>query len=277
MKNEEKSLDELSLIISVAASYIPNIEERKKEVRAKRQFVKEMPTDDVEEVAPFFLTTQLGDEDQLRLIVSGFSESIIGMKYHFDDSTGTVSAYSEMAYKISSYDSPPSPEIQGVIKTFSNLAEEKAKKSEIPERLEMIYERLGERFIIVRKNVDKARNGVMTIKQVLSDMRDFINSFWGNLRGFSEKNAPDKWVGVQSPKLTNEKTREAVAKSLAKDPNTEKKLLLHLSNLNALCIELSSTEIAKNILIDDLEKFNGCYGRWILLIDDIVGLLPFSK
>lgn len=50
LENEEKFLNELSLTISVAASYVPNIEERKKEVRAKRQFVKDMPTDNVEEV-----------------------------------------------------------------------------------------------------------------------------------------------------------------------------------------------------------------------------------
>ncbi len=57
----------------------------------------------------------------------------------------------------------------------------------------MLRPDLGRMFSSVHDTVIKAKNGVITVKQAVSDMRDVLNQVWANLADAAAKKYPGQF------------------------------------------------------------------------------------
>ncbi len=106
------------------------------------------------------------------------------------DTGGTLSPYIDFAYSIIPF---VSGSYNTVTSIFKPVIEYKAHKKDIPGKLNKLHSGLGDMFSLVHNNVDKSKNGVMTVKQAISDMRDVLNQIWANLADWSYTEQPEKW------------------------------------------------------------------------------------
>ncbi len=256
-------------------------EERNKEDEAKLFFVEHMPDSILlERGQPLFLFEK-HDEEQLNKYLPGLSQ-ITGeaRKYINISGNSTSSAYAEIAstYRLSEAVAPPFTEsftpielksIDEVSIVFSNLAEEKAKKENLPPRLDKINENLGDMFTIAVQNFEKTNIGLGMVHQSAMDLRAVLQQLWGGLVALAREKDPAT-TKKRRFEMTKDGDRIFVAMCLIVDDVEKKKMISSLDILAKLYSDFSEGNFGKNLLGDDKEKLNGLYKLWILTINDIV-------
>ena len=73
---------------------------------------------------------------------------------------------------------------------FSNLAEEKAKKEDLPPRLDKINENLGDMFTIALQNFEKTNIGLGMVHQSAIDLRAVLQQLWGGVVALAREKDP---------------------------------------------------------------------------------------
>jgi len=256
-------------------------EERNKEDEAKLFFVEHMPEPIlIERGQPLFLFEK-HDEEQLNRYLPGLSQiTADARKYINTSGTSTSSAYAEIVrtYRLSEAGISPFTEgftpievksIEEVSIVFSELAEEKAKKENLPPRLNKINENLGDMFTIASQNYKKTNIGLVMVHQSAMDLRAVLQQLWGGLVSLARGKNP---AGTKSHRfeMAKQGDRIFVVECLIVDEVEKKKLISSLDILAKLYSDFSASDFGKNLLGDDNEKLNGLYKLWILTINDIV-------
>jgi hypothetical protein len=276
-ENEINLYDMALNVVPVLVDLVPIIEERKKEAEAKRDFAKNVPEGFIEEQSPKLRHIQLSDEQQLEVNVNTFLKASRDVKIKFENSTGTSSAFQEMAYMAPALEPRrSSKDWKSVINQFNQLAQDKSRKSEIPKRLDELHEDLGKMFVIAQQTFIKAKNSIININLAASDMKNVLQHIWGNLVHYSQKIDPDKWDGIQHKQFKKQAHRKIASDCLASNDLDKDKLGMLLDYMYRLHTDLSVTEFGKNPLGKDIVKLDEYYYRWITQIDDLVNLVDFS-
>jgi hypothetical protein len=259
-------------------------EEQNKEDKAKLSFVENMPESIlIERGEPLFLIEK-HDEKKLDTYLPSLTQyTTQAKKFVFSsDSTGTSSAYMDIANTfrvpgavLHPYTASFTPEdaqsVEVVYNTFSDLAEEKSKKENLPPRLNKINEKLGDAFILAVKNYEKSQIELTLVHQSAMDLRAILQQLWGGLVALARKK------NAQTLKNHTEMRKDAdriiVAGCLIDDEIEKKKLISSLDIIARLYSDLSTTNFGKNILGEDKEKLAEIYKLWILAIDDTTNSL----
>jgi len=174
------------------------------------------------------------------------------------------------------YSLSPAVSREAIYFVYKDVVEYKAHKVEIPKRLTQLHTDLGTLFSSVHDNVDKAKNGIMKVKQAVSDMRDVLNQIWANLADWSFKKCPDKWMGINNKQFKSSAHHKIVAECLIDNPEDRGKFHLLLDNMHSLYSEMSDTSIGKNPLSEDHAKLDEFYTRWVTLIDGVIGMIDWK-
>lgn len=139
-----------------------------------------------------------------------------------------------------------------------------------------MHDDLGNLFLTVHDNVGKAKNGIMTVKQAVSDMRDVLNQVWSNLADWSFRKCPEKWKGINNKQFKRSAHHKFVAECVIKELAHRPKFELLLANMYQLYGEMSDTSIGKNPLSQDYAKFDEFYIRWVNQIDGVLGMIDWG-
>jgi len=277
LDNQEKQEDELLESIKNLNILAPRLEERKLERNAKRNLINSAPSDFIIEFAPRFLQFEKDDEEKLRNSIPSVVASAKAVLIAVNSTGGTVSPYISGTYNYVSVANKPTPWLVTAIQPFDDLAKYKLQRTEIPMKLDGLYQGLGDMFSAALQSADKAKFELEHQSDSIMAMRNFLQkSFWGNLLGFAKQTKPSLWQGFQKSKLSQLDTRDLVAKSLSNNPSDERKLVQSLQDMADLCDEMSNSQVGKNLGFNNLSLFNALFTRWLLLIDDIVRILQFE-
>lgn len=242
-------------------------------------FVENMPDSIlIERGKPLFLIEK-HDEEKLETYLPSLTQFTAQAKklVFSSDSTGTSSAYMDIAktYRVSDavlhpYTASFTPEeaqsVETVYATFSDLAEEKSKKENLPPRLNKINENLGDALILAVENYEKSQIGLILVHQSAMDLRAVLQQLWGGLVVLTRKK--NAQILKNRTEMKKDADRSIVAECLIDDEVEKKKLISSLDIMARLYSDLSTTDFGKNILGDDKEKLAEIYKLWILTIDD---------
>lgn len=277
LDNQEKQEDELLETIKDLNILAARLEERKLERDAKRNLINVVPSDYIVESAPRLLQFEKDDEEKLRNSIPGFVASAKTAVSALESTGGTVSPYISGTYNYVSAANEPYPWLVTAMQPFDDLAKYKSQRTQIPMKLNRLYQGLGDMFSAALQSADKAKFDLEHQSDSIMAMRNFLQkSFWGNLLGFARHIQPSLWQGFQKSKLSQPDTRDLVAKSLSNNPSDERKLVQSLKDMADLCDEMSDSKVGKNLGFDNLPLLNTLFTRWLLLIDDIVRILQLE-
>lgn len=249
---------------------VPLVQERKREAEAKKVALTKMPEDAIVEYAPKLLAIQLNDQQKLKTSLPALPQVNKELFLRISAS-GTTSAFYEAVVTTAHYTKPVPVWIQPVNEVFDSLAQEKAKKADLPIALEKLQPRLDVAFTVAVESVEKSKSKVLGIDQAAIQLRDVIQQIWGALAERSRQIRSES-IGGQRLELKKQAHRIIVADCLA-TPSENKALVLLLHNLFKLSDELSA--ICKDPLISDLPTLERLYTEWLLQIDDLRKLVIF--
>jgi hypothetical protein len=273
LDNQDKQDDKLIETIKDLNLLAPKLEERKKEREAKRNLTNTAPSDFVDEYAPKLLQFEKRDEEKLRNSIPSLVNSAKNVSEAVNSTGGAASPYISGAYVYTGTTNNPDPWFDAAMQPFNILAEYKLQRTTIPIELDKLYQGLGDMFSAALQSADKPKTELENQSDSRMAMRNFLQSFWGNLLSFARQNDPPLWRRYQKSKLSQPDTRYLVAKSLSSNPNDERKLMQLLQDMSEIYKEMSSPQIGKNLALDNLSLFNTLFTRWFLLTDDIVKIL----
>lgn len=273
-RNAKNAIDKSIEKIKDHAEYIPFLHERKMELEANNLLIESAGDAEIDEVYSKLLTLQKHDEEgfaHFSFLLGNVSDEMARV---YPNTSGTSTAYISFAYSLNQ--GAPAPRIPPVNLIYKDVIEYKAHKADIPKKLSLLHDDLGTMFSSVHDNVDKAKNGVMTVKQAVSDMRDVLNQIWANLADWSFRKCPDNWRGIKNKQFKVPGHRKIVGECLIEEQDIRGRFDLILDNMYILFREMSDTSIGKNPLSQDHSKLDEFYTRWVSQIDSVIGLIDWG-
>jgi hypothetical protein len=121
---------------------------------------------------------------------------------------------------------------------YNNLADDKAKKTQLPQRLERIQSNLGEMFKVAESSYEKAKGGILGVDQSAMQLRDVIQQLWGGVVNFTRERVDKRYKGTRFS-LRKEPHRNIIANALSVDDIGNKKLVTLLNTMDALTCPLN--------------------------------------
>lgn len=280
LENENELYNEFLDGAKDVADLIPHVQERKKETEVKLTFVKLIPDDVFVEYEDYLYDLQMNDEQQANQYTPTLPNITPTTIRHVTSGSSSTSAYSEIHNMVVNFGGIGKywdTEWREPISTaFTDLAEEKARKKYLPESLNKIQPNLGEMFNVVIESVEKAKSEVVGVDQAAVQMRDVIEELWGGIANIAREKGPKYYKKIRL-ELRKQRSRDIVVECLANDDGIKaKKLVTLLNSMTKLHSDLSQKELTKNPLGKDINRLDTIYGRWILIIDDVVGFFIFN-
>lgn len=273
VQNEYEHWDKTIKKIKLLADLIPNLEERKKEAKAKMVFVNNMPLDFLEEISPNLIQIQIADENKIaNFKMDDISISASYPLSNLSDTSGSISSFDSFTNLIKDNSSPSEAVPTKITQEFQLLADEKAKKLSILENLRKINIELEAVYIQVNDNYIKCLNGIMNINQVAMDMREIIRMLWGELSQIAKTKHPENF-NFQHNQHKTENHRIAVAKSLSNSFDKQHRIQRNLKIMYDLTIKISSTDFGKYPLAKDMEKLKEIRTSFVIQIDQLMSLI----
>jgi hypothetical protein len=162
------------------------------------------------------------------------------------------------------------PDWINVVEAYTRLADDKAKKTDLPPKLDKINRDLGKQFTVALASIEKAKTEISGVDIAAIHMRDVLQQIWGGLTLLARKKNSKRNRNLEFKK-TDDRIR--IAEILGEDDSKKKKLVLLLDNMYALHLDLSDTDLTKNPLSNNLIRMNELFEKWILQIDDLVNIL----
>jgi hypothetical protein len=275
-ENAQKAIDDSIKGIKGQTEFIPFLNERKMELEATHKLIDSAGEAEIDEGYSKLLPFQKRDEQHFTELRGLIGNVHMGLQRAQYDTSGTGTAYIDFAYSLA-----PTTPFKGdigpsVTEIFKDVTIYKAHKEEIPQKLSLLNSDLGKMFSLVHDNYEKAKSGVMTVKQAVSDMRDVLNKLWGNLAELSFTKDPEKWRGINKKLFRKSSHRQIVSECLIDDLTNRGKFKLLLDFMYTLYGEMSDTAIGKNPLSQDYPKLDEFFTRWISQIDGIIGMLELK-
>jgi hypothetical protein len=287
LRNKITKRNEFIADIKELSDLAAEAEERNKEDEAKLFFVENMPEPILIEAGRPLFIFEKHDEEQQNKYLPDLGDDVAQARRYMNRSGSTSSSgYMELVEVYRAYDSVTLPfkglvvevntePVQEVYSVFSDLAEEKSKKENLPPRLNKINVQLGDKFEVALQSYEKAKGGLAGVDQSAIQLRDIIEQLWGGIVNLVRNKDPRRYKGVQLNLDANGK-RIAV-ECLAPDDINKQKLTLLLETLYKLKGELSQTEFGKNPLSKDVEQLKDLYSQWLLVISDIANFISSNE
>jgi hypothetical protein len=281
LRNEIKRYDTFLKGAAIISGLVPAVEQRKREAEAKLLFFTHMPDSIIAEFGDRLYGEQKYNEEQTKLhlpVLPAVSRESIRVL-----STGTSSSsdYMEITqtYRRSSAiesSQEGTLHFQGLVEpakveivhdTFSKLAEERARNSTLPPRLNRINKNLAKKFKVAQQSYDKAKNGIVGIDQAAIQLRDVLEQLWGGLVILIRKINPRKYNKAE---LKLNATGKTIAiDCLAADDIAKKRLTELLAIASKIHNEISDADFGKNPLTRDMERLTELYDLWKLVVTDV--------
>jgi hypothetical protein len=273
LENDINTCDEFLQKAKPINELIPIVEERKRETKAKLNFVNNMPEEFLSDVTATLLPIQLNDEIVLKNNLPWLPSTKPGAISAVSSTAGSTSAYLFTYNKIVNSGYQPDTRMMTVIDDFHSIADEKEKSEDLPLKLDLIIKDLGKMFILAKKSFGKAKAKMVTVSQTATTMRDVIQYAWGGITGLARRRNPEALKKLQHPQLKKESNRKLVVDCLANDAENKAKFELLLGSMSKLYKELSEGDFGKNPMSNDLPRIKDLYRIWILQLDDLVKLV----
>lgn len=270
--NQDERDGEILQNIKKLNQVAPLIEQRKTERNAKRKLINIAPQVFIEEYGPNLLLLEKDDDEKLRTIIPLINDTSKEVVSAVNSTGGTVSIYITNASIYKDFEEDNTWYYEAT-KPFEDLSQDKKDRTVIPSKLEKIHQGLGVMFSSALQTLDQSKTGIVNQSVGIMAMRSFLQSFWGNLLNYARNSKPSFWEGIQKSKLSQQVTRDLVAKSLCEEISIERKLLQLLSTMNTLHDEMSDSKVGKNLLFSDNFRLEQLFSKWFLLVDDIVSIL----
>lgn len=273
LNNQDKQDDEILENIRHLNLVVPLIEEKRMERNAKRNLINNAPVDFVEEFGPKLLRLEKDDEEKIRVTIPGLWESVKMVQTGLNSTGSTDSTYLAEAYEYAGRAESANSWLLTVNKPFDDLAKYKLQRAEIPQNLNKFQPALGDLFSAALQSTDKAKSELELQSDSIMAMRNFLQSFWGNILERARESKPSIWKGIQKSKLSQAEPRDLVASSLSNNSSDERKLVQLLKNMADLYNEMSDSQVGKNLGFYDLQQHNALFTRWLLLIDNVTKII----
>jgi len=279
LDNDAEKCDDFLKKTKDATDLVPAVEHRRKEIEAKIVFVESMPEPVLTELGRKLFTFQLHDEAQLRQNLPGLPSITPEAKRYLTSGTSDSSAYTVIIHTC--LEAPNTKlsqtEVESINKVsmaFSDLANDKSRKLNLPPLLNKINNQLGDKFIVALESYEKAKNRIVGIDQSAIQLRDVLEQLWGGMVNMVRQKDPRKYKGVELN--LDPKGKKIAVDCLATDDIGKQKLTLLLETLSTIKSQLSETEFGKNPLANNLEKLTELYGLWVLVISDLTDFIKLN-
>lgn len=270
-----KAIDDSFAGIRNIVDIAPKLEERKMEAQAFDVLIDNATDDEINEMYEKLLPMRQQDQQEFNFLSSRISEVPGVFDSVYVNTSGTTSSSSEMVFSYRTISLEPYTLSWPAQQAYKELAEYKARKVEIPKRLNNLQPDLGLMFSNVHDTVEKARNKIITVKQAISDMRDVLNHMWANLVDVASKMYPKKFRSSAQREFKSQASHINLAECLMANPLNRGKFQLLLDNMYSLYRDMS--QHGKNPLNDDLKQLEEFYSRWIIHIDGVVGMINWKE
>ena len=268
-----KKIDNMASSVKELNELMGPAQELKRDTEADILFINAAPDDLIEEHADRLIRSEEGAIKKLDLASTRLVHTVENVRFNVNSTSGSVSGFVDLAYDSSRISELLSPALQLAISEYEKIAEDKARKSDLPEKLNKVNDHLGEMFLEAVKNVEIGRANVLRVNKAMVDMRSVLDQLWGGLVAEYRK----RKIGVRGSEVGKEITkpshRDEIAEALSVDIQTKQAWVTLLESISQLNSELSRTEQLKNPLNEDVAKLNEFYTRWITQINSAVNLL----
>ena len=271
-KEARDGLDKSLEGLSGAVGYVPYLHEKKLELEADDELLRDASEDWIDEVYPTIIKPIQRD----RAFIAGLAANtgqVLDVLRDFSPSTsGTSSILTYLSYPMILDEVSPSGPALPASRYYKDVVVHKVRRTELPQKLDQLHAGLGAMFSRVHDNVDKAKHDIMTAKQAISDMRDVLNQLWANLAERADKAFPAEWKG-RSHKFSSEELHVLAAGCLVQDQELRAEFAAHLTSAYQLYRQMSQTAVGKNPLYGDQASLDDFYVRWVQVIDTIIKML----
>lgn len=273
--NEKEKLKGFINLSIEAGKIVPDAQRRLRDLEAQEKLMDILPDDVAEEFAGQVLPFQLDAERQAVNFLPQPSIITVDTKRYMGSSTGTSTVFSSYFNSFEPYEtSGESPtwlgEAKGILVT---MAEDKARKEHIFNRLVSLKPELGESFKVAEDTFEKAKGGPSLVSQSVMAMRSVIDGLWGELAELARKKEPVKTKKYSGLQRRREVHRGLVAECLTNNNMEKNRLIYQLDKLNELHADMSQTEIGKDNLASDIPTMESLHSRWVIILSDIVGVI----
>lgn len=265
--------EEISKEVKKLNETIPSFQEVKRDAEADLIFIENAPEDLIEEFGDRLITSETENLNRLELTAEEVRKASRLSLFSATSSSGSAGQYVDLAYQSIMYPEADIPRLMPILEIYQSIAEEKARKDDLPSKLNAINDRLGEKYLEARNNVELSRAGIINVNKPMIDMRSVLDQLWGGLVVIYRNVRADVRGSEAGKEIRKPSHRELVADALASDDQTKRSWLALLDSISQLQNEISVSEQGKNPLNQDVDKLNEFYTRWITHLNGAVNLL----
>ncbi len=255
---------------------IPVVQRKIEDAEFRLKIISLIPEDVGEEIASDLLDAQLPNEIHVSSTLPDLPIFDVYQVNSDSDTSGSASAFSSTITSITrtfDFGSDEIKWVKDVSATIDSYANKVAQREYLPDRLNLLYPTLGEAFNIALKSIDNCKAGTLGVNLGAMQLRDILNQIWGNLIDKVRNVNATSEIKTSNLEMKKSSDRTLVAEILAPEGYKKFKLSNSLDLLYDLYTKLSDTNFGKNPLSKDLVKLLSYYDQWILLIDDITGIV----
>jgi hypothetical protein len=254
-------LDKANKIVSI----VPRVEELKEEAVAKLLAADELPEDILEELTPRLLVDHDSDLSYMKFLDNSLPD-INPTRALFSSTSGTSSAIT--ATITTAYPEPIDRPIwaTNVIDRFSEIADLKTKRNELPQAISALSASLGEEFRRAEESIQKAKAGIIQPHQAAGSMRNIIQQVWGEFVARANNNPIGIRPSNKRYELKKAAHRAEISKAISGSPNPAI-LEERLAILYGVYQDLSG--LSKKTGTPHLKLLHDLRTRWILALDSL--------
>ncbi len=267
VQRELERYDSFLKSIKALSDIAPIVSELRDEAQAKLNVLNYTPSDVLSETIPKILPGQLRDETKRSAWIPELPSLSREFTVSLVSSSGISDSYTTIVTPFLNVD--PQPDwLKPVNATFTQFAEDKARRAILPGLIADIDVSLVEQFQLAVESYEKARSGIHRVDQALNSLRSVIQQLWGSLVDHAKIKCSEN---IRSNRLELKKVanREIVAACLGGTRVPE--MSLHLSLLYTLYKDISSK--SKNVLENDVAGMKQHFTEWILKINAILSIV----
>jgi hypothetical protein len=268
-----ENIDKMASSVKELTELMGPAQELKRDTETDISFLEVAPDDLIEEHADRLILLEEGEVEKLGYASQALEDATRNMFIGISSTSGSGSAIVDLAYSTRRIPRTFSPAMREVITQYETIAEDKARNSDLPKKLNKINYRLGDRYIEAMKNVELGRAQIINVNKAMVDMRAVLDQLWGGMVAEYRRRNIGVRGSEQGKEITKPSHRDEIAEALSTDTQTKQSWVLLLESISQLQKELSDTEQLKNPLNVDVAKLNEFYSRWITQLNDTVNLL----
>lgn len=268
---DEARLDKFLAGANQIARMVPFVQEKKDELKATRQALNALPPDAMDEMRPRLMAIRKAEHEEMKAHLPSLPKLTDEQVWYLMASTSS-SPVTGMVVEIRSTIPDPAPWVDRAVRPLTDLAEQKARRGVLQDRLQPVSPDLAVIFEEAERSFQRAKAGEITISQAAGPLRDTVETLWGETLKVVRELAPDKVPGKL--KLSKEEPREMVAEVLTQFGNRG---LIEFA-LDALAKNQGDlSDMVHDTLYKDLQTFIEIHADVVFHMERLAGWLLLAR